>query len=126
MLKLFFLFFLLLSKLAFAGSYQFSVKNPEANFYIDKSSIKRSGSNVELWILMDYIYGKTNKKGEQYFSMENRVAIDCRNYTITMKYLKVYAGHMRAGKVLAKGAANDLRPIPRGSSLEIILNQVCN
>jgi hypothetical protein len=116
---------LLCSDFAFARNYEFIVENPEAKFYVDKSSTIRSSGNIDIWVLIDYTLGKVNKKGEKYFSMENHLLLDCRNFTQTMKYMKVYMGHMASGDVLASGSTNDRRPVSRGSTMELILDQLC-
>ena len=100
-------------------------ENVEATFYVKSDSIRKNGNTVEFWQITDFKQSKQNKKGESYFSMEQKLVIDCINSTQTLTFMKVFSSPMSSGNLIANGSMSQKNPIPFGTSLEVIKNFVC-
>lgn len=125
-LKLSFSAFLTLFSVAsFSQSVVKVVENIEANFYVRTQTLKKVGTTVDFWQIIDYKQAKVNKKGEQYLSTEFHQAIDCSSNTQTLIFVKVYSSSMLTGTLLANGPTNQKYPIPTGTTLEEVRNFVC-
>ncbi len=116
---------LFFSVYAFSQSATKVTENIEANFYVKTDSIRKNGNTVDFWQITDFKQAKLNKKGEPYFSMEQRLVIDCINLTQTLTYMKVFSSSMATGNLIASGSMSQKNPIPYGTSLEVIKNFVC-
>ena len=100
-------------------------ENIEANFYVKSESIRKNGNTVDFWSITDFKQARQNKKGESYYSMEQRILIDCVGSTQTLTYMKVYSSTMASGSLIASGSMSQKNPIPSGTSLDIVKNFVC-
>ena len=121
----FFAFFAIFSFPSFSQSFVKVVENTEANFYVRTDTLKKVGSTVDFWQIIDYKQPKVNKKGESYLSMEQHLTIDCFNNIQTLSYVKVFSSSMLTGSMLANGSLNQKNAIPLGTSLEVTRNFVC-
>ena len=100
-------------------------ENIEANFYVKSESIRKNWNTVDFWSITDFKQARQNKKGESYYSMEQRILIDCVGSTQTLTYMKVYSSTMASGSLIASGSMSQKNPIPSGTSLDIVKNFVC-
>ena len=100
-------------------------ENVEANFYVRSDSVRKNGNSVEFWQITDFKQARQNKKGESYYSMDQRLVIDCGNSTQNLTFMKVYSSPMASGNLIASGSMSQKNPIPYGTSLEVIKNFVC-
>ena len=116
---------LFISISAFSQSFTKVTENVEATFYVKNDSIRKNGSTVDFWQITDFKNSKQNKKGESYYSMEQRLVVDCLNSTQTLTYMKVFSSPMASGNLIANGSMSQKNPIPYGTSLEVIKNFVC-
>jgi hypothetical protein len=113
------------SSLAFSQSVIKVTENVEANFYVRSDSVRKNGNSVEFWQITDFKQARQNKKGESYYSMDQRLVIDCGNSTQNLTFMKVYSSPMASGNLIASGSMSQKNPIPYGTSLEVIKNFVC-
>ncbi len=102
-----------------------AAENSEAAFYVRPESIKRSGTSVDFWQIMDFKQPKLNRQGETYRSMEVHIIIDCTTNTQRLVYVRVYSSNMLSGKSIASGPLNRRDLIPSGTALETVRNFVC-
>jgi hypothetical protein len=102
------------------------VENYEASTWIKTDTLKRAGSSVEFIQIMDFKSPKSNRNGELYSSIEQKITIDCRLNTQTINHIRVFSAHMLQGKLIASGAMSQKNQIPHGTSLESVRAFVCN
>jgi hypothetical protein len=102
------------------------VENVEATFYVNSDSIRKNGGSVEFWLLTDFKQARSNKKGELYQSMEQRLVIDCSYGIQRLTFIKVYSSSMATGNLMASGPMTQKNPISSGTSIEVIQNFVCH
>jgi len=114
-----------ISTVALSQSTTKVAENVEANFYVRTDSVRKNGNIVEFWQITDFKQARLNKKGESYFSMDQRLVMDCINSTQTLTFMKVYSSPMASGSLIASGSMSQKNPIPGGTTLEVIKNFVC-
>ena len=70
------------------------------SFYYNSSSIRRNGSIVKMWVLIDY---KTAKvvDGLAFMSDKSQDEYDCKNELVRPIFISATSGHMGEGKIVS-------------------------
>jgi hypothetical protein len=95
--------------------------------YVDLATIRKQGSKVKIWHLLDFKTAIQIHKGdEKYLSMISLSQFDCEEETDTPLGLSLYSGKMGRGKVIYTDSVKDEpAQIPPGSIIQIILKIAC-
>jgi hypothetical protein len=101
------------------------VENTEAIFYIKPETIRKNANTVDFLQITNFKQPQQNKKGELYKSIEQKLTMDCINNNQTVTFMKIYSSSMATGNLIASGPTKQKKPIPSGSSLDVIKQYVC-
>jgi hypothetical protein len=75
-------------------------------FYVDTTTIRRSGNVVKMWGLLSFKHKQIPKRGKPYMSMMALGEYDCRNEHQRIAYLVSYSEVMGGGKVVSSTNPN--------------------
>jgi hypothetical protein len=77
-----------------------SADNGGMNSYVDRSTIRRSGSVAQMWELWDFKSAHAFE-GKQFLSVRNQYEYDCASMRRRMLFTRGFAQHMGRGAVVA-------------------------
>jgi len=94
--------------------------------YVDTATIRKVGSMVKVWELLDLQTAVQLDKGKQHMSVKRQSEYDCEQEQWRAPYLSLYAGHMATGKLVYSNANPDKwQPILPGSVGEALWQFAC-
>lgn len=100
--------------------------NEAAATYADSDTIRRRGTMVTMWHLVDYANAREVTGIGPYSSARMLTEYDCEQPRTRTLYVVVHSGNMGAGKVLGKVAEpGHWRPIPPDTPAEILRGYAC-
>ncbi len=80
----------------------------EVDHYFDVSTIRKSGSTVKMWTLLDLKKARTTlTNGKSYLSAMYRYEYDCNEEKSRRLSEYVYSGNMKNGDIVGEGEYND-------------------
>ena len=84
-------------------------------FYADPAAIQTSGSEVKMWVLLDYKTAQKSDSGKEYLSAKLLHEYDCQGERGRTRYFSLHAGHMGAGTLVYSEVrpASEWRPARR-------------
>jgi hypothetical protein len=109
-----------------------SINTAGDDFYADPSSKERTGNNVKMWVLRDFVKPKTLTSGKSYQSERVYYGYDCAQKTTQTLKLYGFSGKMMSGEVVISLDPPSNVPITHknniipGTSGEIILKFACD
>jgi hypothetical protein len=129
MKRLLFPVLLTVCSVAWAG-WEYTGKNDAFTYYVDKSTIRRSGKITKVWILKDFSEAQTNSDDETNFkSAKVRYVFNCREETLASIAITQYSSSMGNGDVIwsntRKESNWDWDSVVPGSSGEVIFKMLC-
>ena len=87
--------------------------------YVDPSTIRRSGSKVKMWDLVDFRAAQGAKNGQQVRSIRAQSEYDCEESAKRAIYVSAHAGNMANGNIVTLiTQAGDWTPIAPESVVE--------
>ena len=95
-------------------------------FYVDPTSIRKSGDKVKMWSLYNY-NSVRDTLGVWSLSSIALNEYDCKKDRVIMRFLSVHSGNMGRGEVVLTNMNIDAREVhaPSGSISKISLNLAC-
>jgi hypothetical protein len=123
MLRLFLLFLFFVANSAYADWIYISKNQSGNSFYIDKSTIKKSGNYSKFWILLDL----HNPYKDSIFSFKRQMEFDCVQRTTRGLYVIGFTNNLGKGQVVMDGKINsEPSPISPNSLESDYYKIVCN
>jgi hypothetical protein len=95
--------------------------------YFDRSTIRRSGSTVKVWIVDDFAAEQVSA-GTSYRSMRSQILIDCEEETSTITGGDLWDGPMLGGKIVSSSGNNrhpPMEPIAPKTAAAVLMNLLC-
>jgi hypothetical protein len=108
-----------------------SINTAGDDFYADPTSKERTGNDVKMWVLRDYVKPKTLPSGKSYQSERVYFEYDCAHKSTQTLKLYGFSGKMASGEVVISLDTPSNVPVTQktniipGTSGEIILNFAC-
>ncbi|MBL0121718.1 MAG: hypothetical protein IPP88_02975 [Betaproteobacteria bacterium] len=126
MRKLILMMFLFgVSSIAHATWEKFEMDGNGDTSYLDKSSIRRYGDKVKVYVLVDARQIET-VGNDKYRSIKSELELDCTRSLVRVAYLSMYTDKMASGIIIKFGALDrELEPIEEGSPSATLLSLVC-
>ena len=83
--------------------------------YADPATIRTSGSEVKMWVLLDYKTAEKDDSGKPYLSAKLLHDYDCKDERGRTRYFSFHAGHMATGTLVYSEVrpASEWRPARR-------------
>lgn len=104
-----------------------STDTSDNKYYVDLSTIRKSGSTVKMWVVSDYKKEKSLYGGKSYLSQMNRTEFDCNEEKSREVSFYFYSGNMQNGDtVLSADLTREWSSIPPGSIAATLLKVACN
>ncbi len=82
------------------AEWKYSVESDIFTDYFDKSTIRRNGSIVKMWIMRDYFSSQTNNTGKSYSSAKILFSFNCKDATKEVISIVQFSGSMGIGDVV--------------------------
>ena len=87
-------------------------RDDDNSHHVDPATIRRSGSMVKMWTLLDYKTIQSLAPGVSMLSMKTQDEYDCSEVRSRKLYATLYSGKMGGGTVIATSNVTDeWRPI---------------
>ena len=95
--------------------------------YADPATIRKSGSDVKMWVLLDYKTAEKDDSGKPYLSAKLLHDYDCKDERGRTVYYSFHSGHMGAGKLVYSEvrANSEWRPARRAIIGEALWEFAC-
>ncbi len=84
-----------------------STKSGSYTAYHEKSTIRKNGSIVKMWIMWDFSVIQTDTLGDKYLSQKVLVAYDCRSETSAAISIVQFSDSMGNGVVVYTGSRKE-------------------
>lgn len=75
--------------------------------YHDKSTKRKNGAIVKMWLMRDYSEVLTDAEGKKYQSVKTLFSYDCKSETTALISIIEYSGSMGSGKVVWSGTRKE-------------------
>lgn len=72
-----------------------------ANYYVDKSDIRKNGNTVKMWDMVDYNSVQKHPNKKSFLSMKEFVEYDCEEVRYASLSLIYFSGNMGSGEVVS-------------------------
>lgn len=94
--------------------------------YLDPATVRRSGSTLKMWNLIDYGKNQAPETAKPIFSSNTDVEYDCQQKRVRSLFYSVHSGKMASGElVFLSSDVGDWRPVSPGSVEEVLWNIAC-
>jgi hypothetical protein len=95
--------------------------------YVDSSTIRKNGSKVKLWQIVDYSKPQdTAIIGPAYSSTKGQFELDCRSEQVNQIYFLLQTGNMGQGRtVVAYEAPKPWLPVVPDTAIQIVWKYAC-
>lgn len=91
------------------------------SLFFNRSTIKKNGNKVKLWLLIDYPAPFNSAKSIKYHR-----EFDCKKDTVETLFITAYKENMGMGDLIISGKSeNGVTPIIPDSTDEILKNIIC-
>lgn len=98
----------------------------DLTMYVDRATIRKSGTKVKMWDLRDYKEIVDLKNLESYWSIKNQTEYDCKQEKYRSLHFSLYGGKMGSEQVIyASNSIEDWSPIPPKSLVESSWKAAC-
>jgi hypothetical protein len=99
---------------------------PDGVIYIDPASVKRQGTQADMWVLIDYKVGQPDKVGKTVKSDTLHYRYDCKGKQFTLLATTAHAGAMGTGEVVdANPDLPPMSPVPPDTTAERMWQRAC-
>jgi hypothetical protein len=94
--------------------------------YVDRATINKVGSRVNMWNLIDLKAARRDKTGKPFMSTKVHREYDCKEHQSRNLYFSFYSGNMGAGEIGYVGSdIENWTSIPPESINEVLWNIAC-
>ena len=91
------------------------------SLFFNRSTIKKNGNKVKLWLLIDYLTPFNSAKSIKYYR-----EFDCKKDTVETLFIATYKENMGMGDLIISGKSeNGVTPIIPDSTDAILKNIMC-
>lgn len=109
-----------------AAEWQQIEATPDVTIYIDPTTVKKSGNNASLWILLDYQKPQMDKTGKKVLSDKVQYQYDCKKKQYQVPSTSAHSGNMGGGEIInINPDPPKMTPINEGSLDETLWQRAC-
>ena len=95
-------------------------------YYADEATIRKSGTTVRVFTLIDYQEAQVISGALQYLSVEMQEEVNCADQKTRHLNLLAFSDHMGKGKIVGReNKPAEWRPVSQESMVEDILTFAC-
>lgn len=96
-------------------------------FYVDMTTLKRSGDTSQIWTALDYRDPKVNQQSKKTFkSTRMLMEFNCKLSTVRTLALSYHSGTRLTGEVLSsEGVIGQFEPVPPSTPVFKIMRLAC-
>jgi hypothetical protein len=95
--------------------------------HIDKSTLRKNGSLVKLWVMDNFAQTQTDPAGRKFKSQAQLLTYDCVSETVAAVSFTDFSGYLGSGSIVSSNTWKELEwnPIYPGSIGEIVWKIAC-
>ena len=99
---------------------------PAGTYYIDTSTIEKSGVMRDFWTMLDYPSVQKSARGVSYLSTRTHMQLDCKKQSVRILQFSMHTGRMLSGELIdQQGVMREWQSIPPDTPLVSYLKAVC-
>jgi hypothetical protein len=99
---------------------------PAGTYYIESSTVEKTGSLRDFWTMLDYPTMQKSARGVSYLSTRTHMQLDCKKQSVRILQFSMHTGRMLSGELIdQQGVMREWQSIPPDTPLVSYLNAVC-
>jgi hypothetical protein len=99
---------------------------PDGVIYINPASVKRQGTQADMWVLIDYKVAQPDKAGKSVKSDTLHYRYDCKGKQFTLLATTAHAGPMGTGEIVdANPELPPKSPVPPNTTADRMWQRAC-
>ena len=99
---------------------------PAGTYYIEASTVEKTGSLRDFWTMLDYPSPQKSARGVNFLSTRTHMQLDCKKQSVRVLQFSMHTGHMLSGELIdQQGVMREWQSIPPDTPLVSYLKAVC-
>lgn len=94
--------------------------------YADPATIRKTGNNVKMWDLLDFVSVQNEGANKPYMSLKAQSEYDCKKERHRLLFTALHSNNMGTGRVVSTfNGLGKWEPVASGSAVEVLWKFAC-